>query len=354
MRTKSDDTSRDVTRWHSRRLGRLLPAVSTLVVGLVVAAISATPVSASPALTGPSTQAASGQATVWDPQAQREVTLAPADAAQVVRSYWTPERMDQARPVSISVADWANELSVAAPRPGEEKTIVEPMPAGVRGTESAAHYSLTNGKVFFLNPVDGQNYVCSGGAVNSGSLRLVVTAGHCVHPGNGGNQWMQNWIFIPGYQNGSEPRGRFAAYWYFSSTGWTQNGNHQRDFAFVTTHTNASNQLLVNAVGGHGLTINPGRPYVHVAGYPGNLDGGQVQWNCWGTTSRWSLFDNGQKLACGFGGGSSGGPWLRDFGASGLGYVISNMQGIAGSDNYGPYYDNHVGDVFAGASNVAP
>src|SRR3712207_8520122 len=52
----------------------------------------------------------------------------------------------------------------------------------------------------------GLDYVCSAGAVNSGKRRLVLTAGHCVHGGRGG-QWMQNWVFYPGYQNGEGPAG---------------------------------------------------------------------------------------------------------------------------------------------------
>lgn len=308
--------------------------------------------------------AVSAPAGAWSPDTGRPMSPSVPGAQETIDAYWTPERMADAEPMRAVVSDSERFADQIVPTPGEARDLAEPQrPAdpAIRSDElglmEQAYFSYTNGKVFFRDPTDGGDYVCSGGAVNSGNKRLVVTAGHCVHPGGGGDDWMQNWIFVPGYQNGDEPRGRFAAYWFDSTTGWTQDGSRQRDFAFVTTYANASGQLLVDAVGGHGLTVNPGRPFVHIAGYPGNRDNGQVQWNCWGTTGRWSLFDDGQKLNCDFGGGSSGGPWLRDFGSDGLGYVISDMHGIAtdgSGDNYGPYYDDHTGDIFANAANREP
>lgn len=344
---------------RTRLVGAAALAAAALVLGL------SSPVSADPAApSGPepaSPTAASQMATVWDPDSNQTISASSLDAQQIVEEYWTPERMAAAEPVTAPTGESEPDDDFAPLTSGKSQDLSEPhwTPELERlqeefGTADEAHFSYTNGKVFFRNPSDGGNYSCSGGAVNSGSKRMVVTAGHCVNTGDGTDRWMQNWVFVPGYQNGDEPRGRFSAYWFDSTTGWTQDGSHRRDFAFVTTYTNGSGQLLVNAVGGHGLTINPGRPYVHIAGYPGNRDNGQVQWNCWGTTSAWSSSDPGQKLACDFGGGSSGGPWLRDFGSNGLGYVISNMQGIAGGDNYGPYYDDHVGDIFDNAADRSP
>ncbi|WP_206792850.1 hypothetical protein [Amycolatopsis sp. MtRt-6] len=83
----------------------------------------------------------------------------------------------------------------------------------------------------------------------------------------------------------------------------------------------------VNAAGGHGFRVNGSYSrYVHIAGYPGDRDSGEVQWYCWGTTDRWPSA-NAYRLGCNFGGGSSGGPWLEDYQPNGLGYVISAMHG---------------------------
>ena len=348
---------------RTRLVGAATMAAAALTLGMSSPVHADSPASSASEPASPT--ADSQMATVWNPDGNQTLSAASLDAREVVEEYWTPERMAAAQPVSVPDADGASEEDdLALLASGEPENLSEPyLSPGLErlqeeiGTFQQSYFSYTNGKVFFRNPTDGLDYVCSGGAVNSGNRRMVVTAGHCVNTGDGSDTWMQNWVFVPGYQNGNEPRGRFGAYWFDSSTGWTQDGSHTRDFAFVTTYDNSSGQRLVDAVGGHGLTVNPGRPFVHIAGYPGNRDNGQVQWNCWGTTTAWSLFDNGQKLNCDFGGGSSGGPWLKDFGPDGLGYVISDMHGIAtdgSGDNYGPYYDDHVGDVFDIAATRAP
>lgn len=336
---------------EKRRVGAVALAATALVLAL------SSPAGADAAAPSPAPTAADHMATVWDPDGGQTMSATETDAQAVLEDYWTAERMAAAEPVPSAVGETGLDDELAPLATGETRNLSEPYRPADPGTMDEAHFSYTNGKVFFHDPSDGLDYVCSGGAVNSGSKRMVVTAGHCVNTGDGSDTWMQNWIFVPGYQNGDEPRGRFAAYWFDSSTGWTQDGSRTRDFAFVTTYDSGSGQLLVDAVGGHGLTVNPGHPYVHIAGYPGNHDNGQVQWNCWGTTTSWSSSDNGQKLNCDFGGGSSGGPWLRDFGEDGLGYVVSDMHGIAtdgSGDNYGPYYDDHVGDIYDIAADRSP
>ncbi|TWP52139.1 hypothetical protein FKR81_11190 [Lentzea tibetensis] len=277
-----------------------------------------------------------------------------AQVQKAVDEYWTTERMAEAKPATASFADQITKEAID--KAGKELVASQPAsPAKGDVSTNDAWFSYTTGKVFYTDPRGG-NWQCSGAAVNSGSKRVVVTAGHCVHPGSG-TAWMQNWNFVPGYQRGSVPRGRFYAYWFWSSTGWTQRADRERDFAFVVTYNNASGQRVVDAAGGHGLIVNPGYSnFVHIAGYPGNRDGGEVQWYCWGTTDKWPGAAL-QRLGCNFGGGSSGGPWLRDYQPNGLGYVISDMHGIASDGsgyNAGPYYDNHVRDVFNQAANQNP
>lgn len=274
------------------------------------------------------------------------------EAQRIVDDYWTPARLASAVPVVAPAGTADKELPAAA-----EKALTASDPAtpavGDKATRDA-WFSYTNGKIFFLDPRDNKNYMCSGSALNSGSKRLVVTAGHCSIVGGGNGQVMLNWVFIPGYDHGSEPRGRFSAYWFHYSTGWSVRNDWQRDFAFVVTNTNGSGQRVVDAAGGHGLRVNGSYSrFVHIAGYPGDRDGGEVQWYCWGTTDRWPSA-NAYRLGCNFGGGSSGGPWLEDYQSNGLGYVISAMQGNLNGNNSGPYYDNHVLDVFNAAKDHTP
>lgn len=182
--------------------------------------------------------------------------------------------------------------------------------SGDVGTADAAHFSQNTGKIFYRRP-DGVDSWCSASAINSESKRLVLTAGHCIHTGSGGD-WMQNVVFVPAYHQGQRPFGTFPWRMMTTFNAWIDNNDRTRDVGMIVTAPNAAGQVLVNTVGGHGLSVNPSRQtYVHIVGYPQNGDQGEVQWNCWGTTSRWSLFDGGLKLACGWGGGSSGSPWLR-------------------------------------------
>lgn len=289
-------------------------------------------------------------------------------AIESAAEYWTAERMAAATPADVPVSEMAPGAGTTSSDQVErlaERALASPVesvagaPLRTTGVQDA-WFSYTNGKVFFFNPNEPdpnrRNKVCSGSAVNSARKRLVLTAGHCVHGGQG-QTWMEQWIFVPGYHQGWEPNGRFGAYQFWTSTGWINSSDRGRDFAFVITHNNAGGSRVVDAAGGHGLIVNPGRPFVHIAGYPVDRDGGQVQWYCWGTTSSWSLFDGGQKLRCNFTGGASGGPWLRDYAPNGLGNAISDTHGIAtdgSGDNYGPYFDNHTADVYFAADGASP
>lgn len=126
-----------------------------------------------------------------------------------VLDYWTPERIAAAIPVETPELDstGANPRAFTSEEP--ETSISEPaLPAessmGPRVAPPVTNFSKTNGKVFFRDASDGRTYMCSGSALNSGSLRLVATAGHCVH-GGPGKSWHQNWVFIPGYHKGTRP-----------------------------------------------------------------------------------------------------------------------------------------------------
>lgn len=298
-------------------------------------------------------------AVVWDESARAERKVSAAEAQRIVNEYWTPERIAAAKPAVATAGprntDGKTDATTSAPA-GKAANGSAPAAPTVTGGPSTqdAWFSYTTGKIYFVDPRNNGGYQCSGSAVNSASKSLVVTAGHCAVVGGGNGQVMRNWVFIPGYQNGSEPRGRFAAYWFHYSTGWSVRNDWQRDFAWVVTYANSSGQRVVNAAGGHGFRYNGSYSrYVHVAGYPGNRDNGQVQWYCWGTTDRWPGA-NAYRLGCNFGGGASGGPWLEDYQPNGLGYVISATQGLLDGYNSGPYYDSHVNDVYNNAKNQTP
>lgn len=297
------------------------------------------------------------------------------EADQRVLDYWTDERMANAIPADKYISDGNyisnnNDARMTANTLNEEvsplQVASEPVPAisDLPQTYSArevTNFSSVNGKVFFTNGKNGRNYECSGAALNSSSKRLVITAGHCVHSGGTDGAWHKNWIFIPGYNNGSRPYGTFQAKTLRTFQGWINNGESrlgfERDVAFVTTYNNTSGQKVVNAVGGYGLTTGGSRNFdVTVFGYPGNLNSGEVMWACWGetTTYTWpdSLFSSSRfpKISgCNFGNGSSGGSWLHDYSNStGLGHVRSVTSFGLEDNSYigGPYFDSAVMSMF--------
>jgi V8-like Glu-specific endopeptidase len=186
----------------------------------------------------------------------------------------------------------------------------------------------------------------------------VITAAHCVHGGSG-KQWMQNWVFQPGYQSGTAPAGTFPALRPWAQTTWVTSSDHHFDYAFVTTGNNEFGQRLVDRVGGNGLTINPGRPFVTAIGYPSNFNGGEQQASCQVTLRARSTSNTDQELNCFMGAGASGQPWLRDYSdTTGLGWVVSDnsysLRADHGPPEYGPYFDADTDALYRAAENASP
>ncbi|PJE94343.1 hypothetical protein CUT44_29280 [Streptomyces carminius] len=337
-----------------RRIRRLLLpplAAALLVLGLNGPAAAETTAERAPGA-GPS-------ATVRSvPGLSDGTTADSAPAAERIAEYWTPERMAKAVPADEPAADLPGTAEPApAGRPadtsGPAGSTPPAPPAVERGDDAAVLLDETPavGKVFFTNPVDGRDYVCSGSALNSPSKQMVLTAGHCVNTGGNGStagQWMENWTYVPRYRDGSAPFGSFAAKEYRSFNGWVNDSSFAWDAAMVTTWPSGGDKL-VDATGGHGLSWNYDRAQaVTVWGYPVDRDSGQVQWWCSGTTERVGILDGRIQIKCDFGGGSSGGPWLREYSdSSGLGYANGVMSTVNDAGwNRSPYFDDNIKAMF--------
>ncbi|POM26229.1 hypothetical protein BTM25_06230 [Actinomadura rubteroloni] len=263
-----------------------------------------------------------------------------AAAAKKVETYWTAARMKAARPAPVPKAA-AGTRSATTARIGKPG-FTPPAEAAREGDVRASLYeSPVVGKVFFTNPAGG-DFVCSASALNSPSRQLVITAGHCVHQGNGGT-WMKNWIFVPQYNNGSRPHGTFAAKSFRTFSSWANSRDTQRDVGLVTTYPNNGTKL-VDEVGGNGLIWNqPKSVATTVFAYPGNLSNGMIQHWFQGTT-----MDGGNytiALDCGFEGGASGGPWMTNFdNGTGRGLVngVTSTVDFFGITNRSSYFDDGV------------
>jgi V8-like Glu-specific endopeptidase len=316
----------------------------------------AVPASASPASLAakPSVPMSSGLVPVFNPTTGVASMATPQSAAAIIAAYWTPARKASAKPVPMDAGPATPDKTPL----GTPHNVVNPTTPASGQIHPDVAFTNTDGKVFFHDPVDGNNYVCSGGAINSGKKRLVLTAGHCVHRGGGG-QWMQNWVFDPGYQFGVGSPGTFPAFQLWAQSSWINNNDHHFDYAFVITQNGSGGGRLVDTVGGNGLTINPGRPFITFIGYPDNVSNTEQQANCQGQLSRRNIFNSDQQLNCNLGGGSSGGPWLQNYSdANGLGFAVSNTSYGINPDPqgpvFGPYYDGDTQSLFNSADNASP
>jgi V8-like Glu-specific endopeptidase len=322
----------------------------------MLALVGAAPAMAGPAPSGPGSAAVpagavpAGATTAGaTPRLANGAPVDSASAAAALARYWTPERMRKAIPLDRTAGSQRAAQSKAGPtgKPGStppaqgRADTVRPLV-----TESAAV-----GKVFFTNPSNGLNYTCSASAINSPSKQMLITAGHCVHGGSGGT-WMTNWTYAPRFRSGVRPFGTYAAKQFRTFNAWINNSDLGRDVAMVTTWPLNGNKI-VNVTGGHGLSWNFSRTQaMTVMGYPGNRDNGQLQWACQGTTR--AVSDGRIELQCDFGGGSSGGPWLREFNDSnGLGSVNGAMSTLAtGGWNRSSYFDDSVKAMFDAQGSV--
>lgn len=278
----------------------------------------------------------------------------PAAAAALITAYWTPARKAAAEPLPAGAGAVASDnRSEGVPR----RVAAPALPAG-GPVRIAVAFTNTEGRLFFHSPVDGRDHSCSGGAVNSGKRRLVLTAGHCVHSGQGG-QWMQNLMFEPGYQFGPGPAGIFPAFQAWAQSGWINNSDHHFDYAIIITQNGTGGGRLVDTVGGNGLIVNPGRPFITFIGYPNNVANAEQQAFCQGQLSRKSIFNSDQQLNCNLGNGSSGGPWLQDYSDSnGLGNIVSNTSYTDSTPPsgpvFGPYYDDDTANLYRTAESASP
>jgi len=301
------------------------------------------------------------------------------ELAQMVRDYWTPERMRSATPTEIPIIHHFQQTRIYEfPLLTQEipETVLS-QPASInqkhpkkytaKSSESLTPSPVT-GIIFYRDPVAGKNYSCTGSAVNSTSKRIVATAGHCVNNGTT-HQWHQNWYFVPDYKNNQSPHGAFPAFVFWSMSEWVIYGSSTRgwnsDVAFVTTETNEAGVRVVDAVGGHGLVHGGSYSFnATILGYPENIENGEVMQLCSGTTEprikEEYIFVSFNE--CNFFKGASGGPWLSQYnGATGEGIlrgVSSWIKWIANSGTptvvhiNSPYFTSNVLMLYYAANSA--
>lgn len=197
------------------------------------------------------------------------------------------------------------------------------------------------GKLFFSDSVHGGNFVCSASVIGR---RLVVTAGHCIAHGSTNSatrHFYSNIIFVPAYLNGAAPakqwawtRGVTTNNWYLS--GGVPNLQDVGIIAVADQNVGGVSRRVADVTGSYGWWTLWGRQYpnqITQLGYPCNLDSCQLMQVNHAQGVR--IVSNNVELGSLMQGGSSGGPWVQDYGVSptgGSGFTAGNW--ILGVTSY--------------------
>jgi Ca2+-binding RTX toxin-like protein len=181
----------------------------------------------------------------------------------------------------------------------------------------------------------------------------VWTAGHCVFDDLGGG-FATRFAFVPGYNDGSEPRpyGTWGARRLATTAGWARNGNYKYDLGAAIVRHNGAGEALTEVVGGRGIAFNQARTQTYRSyGYPAQQPPlaftGDRLFRC---TSPLGGTDNPggsgpltNRIACDMTGGSSGGGWMvrdRVLSVNSYTYCDGATGQICEKDLYGPYQES--------------
>lgn len=309
-------------------------------------------------------------------------------------TYWTPERLRNAKPRPLpkhtststgTAATPTTETSVsgsgqpptvnvtpntqklftpAKPVDSTNNDKVQPNKVGTAGayftssrlvplSADTAYPYRTVGKLFYTELGVG-DFVCSASIIRP---RVVLTAGHCVHSGSGGSSgFFTNFVFIPAYRNGSAPYYSWSPSLVSTTTAWiTSNGNapNAADYAMfemLDKSISGSVRKIGDITGYLGYRTQRLLPnHVTMLGYPGNLDNGEIIHQVTAESFR-SRSPNAVEYGSDMGGGSSGGPWIQNFGALAAGQgggTNSGLNEVVGVTSYGPISTD---PLYAGSS----
>lgn len=191
----------------------------------------------------------------------------------------------------------------------------------VQGTTNKQFPFRASGKLFFN--IGSSTFVCSASLIKKG---IVVTAAHCL--AEFGGNFHSNWEYVPGYKNGAAPYGTWTAARAAVLTSYLNGTDScatpgivcQNDVGVLRLNPQAG-KFVGTSTGFYGFGVNgfgftPGNlAHITQIGYPVCLDNGQRMER----NDSYGFVDAANSnntiigsLMCG---GSSGGPWLVNFGA---------------------------------------
>jgi len=178
------------------------------------------------------------------------------------------------------------------------------------------------GKLFFK--IGTASYICSASLIKRG---IVVTAAHCV-ANYGHSQFYGSWQFVPGYRNGAAPFGTWTVKQAWIKTAY-YNGTDgcavygivcPDDVAILILNTSPAGGYPGTATGwlgygwnGYSFTSNH-LTHITQLGYPAGLDSAAFMERNDSQGYVSSANSNNTVIGSNMNGGSSGGPWIANFG----------------------------------------
>lgn len=198
-------------------------------------------------------------------------------------------------------------------------------------TADTSYPYSTVGKLFFTIPGKG-NFVCSASVLRP---RIVVTAGHCTHQGSGGSAgFYTNFYFVPAYRDGVAPFQGWYPNYVMTTAAWSVSAGsvpNSADYAMFQMSDSYVNGVYtpIGSVTGYlgyqteVLAAN----HATLLGYPCNLDNCSKMHQVAAGNGN-AVSPNNVEYGSDMGGGSSGGPWIQNFGALAVGQTGGNNPGI--------------------------
>jgi hypothetical protein len=265
--------------------------------------------------------------------------------------YWTADRMLAAIPGDVLAGKALERGNRSSPLIVEKGKSTEVKATKGKATLAQSEAPVkTVGKVFFT--LAGANYVCSGNSVSAKNKSTVSTAGHCVNEGPG--TFATNFVFVPAYENGTAPYGKWTATSLHAPTQWSSGGDMAYDTGFAVVGPNSSGQNLADVVGASGVAFNQARGLTYKSfGYPAASPfNGETLKSCTGPASNdpYNPQFNTQGIPCDMTGGSSGGPWFIGTSSSGVQNSINSYGYDRSAVMYGPYWGSVIQQAYNSAA----